>query len=116
MALLAWGLHSGSLDLGTNCQELPIQYNSKEEAVYQIKGADFMIEEMTPMALRSWIRSARFYSCDGALGYLIAWTDRSEFVHQDVPIKVWRELKKNNSLDNYYKRNIRGKYPLKVLD
>jgi hypothetical protein len=45
-------------------------------------------------------------------GFLIIETSKQEYIHKDVPIKVWEEFNNSTSLGKYYNRNIKNRFQL----
>ena len=94
-----------------SCKQLPDNFYSYSQAIQEIKNATFKYTENLPYGKSSWIISASFYSCDGSTGYLIYTTDKGkEYIHEKVPIRVWREFKNASSSGSYYVQNIKGRY------
>jgi hypothetical protein len=97
---------------GQDCNNLPTTFASYDQAVSLVKASTFKTKESVDTSKSSWIRGVTFYSCDGVKGFLILKTDSREYIHQNVPIEVWRGLKNADSFGNYYNNYIRGKYIL----
>ena len=97
---------------GQDCNKIPSSFRSYEQAVQIVKSSTFKIRESVNTSKSSWIRAASFYSCDSQKGFLIIRTDDREYIHQNVPIEVWRGFKNASSFGSYYSNNIRGRYRL----
>jgi hypothetical protein len=97
---------------GQDCNRLPSTFSSYEQAVSLVKSSTFKIREGVDTSKSSWIRGATFFSCDGKSGFLIIKTDSKEYIHQNVPIKIWRGFISARSFGSYYSNYIRGKYRL----
>jgi len=97
---------------GQDCNKIPSSFRSYEQAVQIVKSSTFKIRESVNTSKSSWIRAASFYSCDSQKGFMIIRTDDREYIHQNVPIEVWRGFKNASSFGSYYSNNIRGKYRL----
>ena len=97
---------------GQDCNKLPKSFSSYEQAKSLVKSSTFKIKESVNTSKSSWIRGASFYSCDSKKGFLIINTDSKEYIHQNVPIEIWREFKNAGSFGSYYSNYIRGKYRL----
>ncbi len=95
---------------GGDCNQLPKQYSSYEEAIQKIKTTHFKVEENINTSKSSWVRGASYYSCDGISGFFILKTDNKEYIHSMVPIGVWNEFKNAGSFGSYYNQNIKHKY------
>jgi len=96
-----------------SCKDLPTKFSSYRQAVNSIKGSKFILTDQLPDGKSSWIKSANYYSCDGYNGYLIYRTEKGkEYIHEKVPISVWKGFKTANSSGSYYVHNIKGKYRL----
>lgn len=92
------------------CESLPSSYGSYEDAKNQISSATYPVQESANMAGSSWIRYARFYSCDGQQGFLIIGTDNQTYIHANVSVRVWEEFANASSKGSYYSRNVKGRY------
>ena len=97
-----------------DCNQLPSSFKSYKEAVNKVKSSNFIIEEDLNTSKSSWIRGASYYSCDKVKGYLIIETDSREYIHQNVPIEVWKRFKKATSFGRFYNTNIKGNYRLEI--
>lgn len=104
------------ISLGCNsqdCKELSTSFDSYTEAVDAIKDATFNFTDKLPFGKSSWIMSANYYSCDGKTGYLIYTTDKGrEYIHEKVPLNIWKAFKNAPSSGSYYVTNIKGRYRL----
>jgi len=94
-----------------NCDEIPSKFNSYEQAINEIQNSSFEFQESTSKS-SSWINDAIYYSCDMKTGFLIIETSKQEYIHKDVPIKVWKEFNNSSSLGKYYNQNIKHKFQL----
>lgn len=95
-----------------NCTELPTKFSSYEEAVSKISKASFRVSESVNTSKSSWIRSAKYRSCDGQTGFLIIGTDSKEYIHKDVPLSIWNNFRKASSFGSFYNENIKNRYKL----
>jgi KTSC domain len=98
----------------TDCNQLPKTFQSYSEAISKIKSANFKIEQSLDASNSSWIRGAKFYSCDGISGYIIVTTNSKEYIHKDVPISIWGGFKNATSLGSYYDYNLKNRYHLEL--
>lgn len=94
-----------------NCDEIPSKFNSYEQAINEIQNSSFEFQETTSRS-SSWINDADYYSCDMKTGFLIIETSKKEYIHKDVPIKVWKEFNNSSSLGKYYNQNIKNRFQL----
>lgn len=97
-----------------DCDELPNSYTSYDEAVKEIKAANFKIQEKVNTSKSSWIRGASFYSCDGNTGFFILQTDSQEYIYSDVPVDIWEGFKSADSFGSYYDYNIKHRFFFKL--
>ena len=95
-----------------NCTELPNKYNSYEEALSKISKASFKISESVNTSESSWIRSAKYRSCDGLTGFLLIGTDDREYIHKGIPVSVWNSFRKASSFGSFYNEHIKHRYRL----
>lgn len=98
----------------SNCNELSSTFVSYAYAQTQIENASFLIHETTNTFRSSWIKDLQFYSCDGITGFLILKAKGKVYIHQNVPIAIWNQLRSANSLGSYYSSHIRYKYKLRI--
>lgn len=97
---------------GQDCNKLSTSFKSYTEASQLIKSSTFKTHESVNTSKSSWIRGASYYSCDSQKGFLIIKTDNGEYVHQNVPVEVWRSFKNASSFGSYYNNFIKGNYRL----
>lgn len=97
-----------------DCNKLPDNFTSYTQAINLVKSSSFKIKETTNTSNSSWVKSAKFYSCDGRTGYFIYATKDHEYIHKGVPITVWEEFKNASSKGSYYDYNIKYKYQLNL--
>lgn len=95
-----------------SCEQLPASFGSYNTALTQVHAATFPISENIDTYTSSWIRSARFRSCDGDSGFLIISTDQRDYIHLSVPMSLWEGFKNAQSYGSYYNRNLKGRYSL----
>ncbi|MEO8852591.1 MAG: KTSC domain-containing protein [Ginsengibacter sp.] len=96
------------------CNKLPDNFTSYSQAISLVKGSSFKIEETANTSNSSWIRSAKYYSCDGKTGFFIYTTIDHEYIHKGMPINVWEEFKNAPSKGSYYDYKIKHKYQLSL--
>lgn len=99
---------------GQDCNKIPSVFSSYEQAKQIVQSATFKIKDNIDTTKSSWIRGASFYSCDGKKGFLIIKTDARDYIHQNVPIEVWRGFKNADSFGNYYNSYLKGNYRLSL--
>jgi hypothetical protein len=97
-----------------NCNQLPTQFSSYEQAKNLVKTATYKYTESIKTPQSSWIIGASYYSCDGIKGYFILKTNGKEYIFQDLPKDKWLKFKNANSHGEYYNQNIKGRYNLKL--
>jgi hypothetical protein len=98
------------------CTKLPSVFTSYNQAEQLISDATFKLKESANTSESSWVRSAKFYSCDGISGFFILGTDKKEYYHQNMPIEVWQGFKNATSFGSYYNQYIKNKYTLNISD
>ncbi len=96
----------------SDCSEIKLPFKTYLQATNTIKSIDFKFNDEADTSQSSWIRSAKYYSCDGKMGYMVYTTDKKEYIHLDVPIEIWEEFKNAESFGRYYNNNIKHKYKL----
>ncbi len=100
----------------SNCDKLPTQFSSYDEAKSKIQGFYFKIQEEANTSNSSWIKGASFYSCDGTSGYFLLQTDKKEYLYSDMPYSVWTEFKNAESLGTFYNKKIKHNYIFKLTN
>ena len=94
-----------------DCKDLQSSFDSYAEARDAVKEATFNFTDKLPYGKSSWIMSANYYSCDDKTGYLIYTTDKGkEYIHEKVPVTIWKAFKNAPSSGSYYVANIKGRY------
>ncbi len=94
----------------TDCSQINTPFTTYDEANNTVESVDFKYTDEVDTSKSSWIRGAQYYSCDGETGYLVYQTDEKNYIHQQVPIRVWVEFKNSESFGSYYNENLKNKY------
>ncbi len=97
-----------------NCKDIPEIFTSYQQAKNLIHNSSFTYVDKLNTSNSSWIRGARFYSCDNKTGFLIIVTDKQEYAHQNVPVEIWNRFKSASSFGSFYNQNIKNRYRLKL--
>jgi hypothetical protein len=95
---------------GSDCQKLPLSFNSFDEAERQIKNSHFNLKNELNTKKSSWIRGAKYFSCDKQTGFFILETDKQDYLYQNLPLEVWTGFKNASSFGQYYNANIKNRY------
>ena len=111
---VAFILFSWSICKAQVCDKLSVPFGDYESAVSLIQKSSFEVSDTCDTSKSSWIVAAEYNSCDGIKGFFIVSTRRNKYIHQNIPIVVWKGFKKANSFGRYYNVNIKGRYPLKL--
>ena len=98
----------------TNCEGLQTKFKSYDEAILGLEEYQFPYVDKANTSRSSWIRGAVYLSCDQRFGYLIIKVDNAIYIHQNVPINIWRSFKVASSMGSYYSGAIRGRYRLSL--
>ena len=96
------------------CSSLPRKFESYEAASKLINAARFNIDESVDTRKSSWIRGAKFKSCDGKVGFLVVNLSGKNYIHQDVPLSIWNQFNSANSFGQFYNQKIKDRYRLLV--
>lgn len=94
----------------SDCSKITSPFKTYEEAKNTVESVAFEYTDEVDTSKSSWIRGAQYYSCDGSTGYLVYQTDKKEYIHQHVPIEVWKEFKNAESFGSFYNKNLKHKY------
>jgi hypothetical protein len=97
-----------------NCSELINEFKNYDEAKVLVQKTNFSFTETLNAEKSSWIKSGKYLSCDSKIGFILYKTDKETYIHQNVPIEIWNELKLASSIGTYYNRNIKHKYQLNI--
>jgi hypothetical protein len=97
-----------------DCTSIKGPFSSYEEASRIIIGTKFKVKESVNTRKSSWIKGAEYYSCDGLSGFFILKTAKKDYIHQNVPILLWREFKAASSFGKYYNEELKNKFQLRL--
>ena len=98
-----------------DCSTLPQKFSSYKQAIELVQNSRFVFTDEANTSSSSWISSASYYSCDGKTGYLVYSTNSGkEYIHQGVPINIWRGFKNAASKGSFYNANIKNRFQLKI--
>ena len=97
---------------GQPCEKLQQKFSTYSEALSKIERANFSFSDNVNTSKSSWIKNARFYSCNNLDGYFILETSKKNYIFQGLPIEVWEDFKNAESFGSYYNTFIRGRYKL----
>lgn len=79
-----------------------------------IKSSHFKFSDKCNTSSSSWILNAEYFSCDKETGFLLLTTKTTTYIHQDVPIEIWKEFKRAESFGTYYNQHIKGRFQLEL--
>ena len=97
-----------------SCKTIPSHFKSYEEAIATVKKLHFTVDEDVNTSRSTFIQAAHYYSCDGKTGYFIIKIKDFEYIHENMPIAVWKGFKGSSSFGTFYNLNIRNKYQMIV--
>lgn len=97
-----------------DCENLPTTFDTYDEAKSQIENANFNYEEEVNTNRSSWIKSAKYYSCDNRTGFLILETENKNYIYQNVPFNIWKGFENATSYGRFYNEFIKYKFPLNI--
>src|SRR5680860_1106637 len=86
---------------GQDCNLIDNSFESYQNALQTIESSDFKFSDDCNTSKSSWIHDAEYYSCDVNTGFLIVKTKTNNYVHKNVPIKIWNEFKNADSFGKY---------------
>ena len=98
----------------SDCSTLPSSFKSYAESLNIVEYTSFNFTNYVDTSKSSWVRGANYYSCDNRTGFLIINTDSHNYIHQSVPLAVWKGFTKANSFGSFYNQNIKGRYQLQL--
>lgn len=94
----------------TNCDSLNLNAIFIDEAISIIEQTTFRYQQQFKISRTYGVMNARFYSCDGKLGYLIMNVDKKDFIYFDIPEPVWTDFISSADINGYYDDEIKGNY------
>ncbi len=98
-----------------NCKEIESKLYNYQQAIKLIKSSYFTFSDKCNTSRSSWIVSAEYYSCDNSTGFLLIRTKRGKnYLHKNLPKKVWYQFKNTSSLGRFYNTKIKKKYQLMI--
>lgn len=103
------GYKSESKEL--SCESLGTFY-SYEGAVRKVRNADYEFTDAVSTPGSSWVSKAEYYSCDGSRGYFIIYLTNGDYIHENMPVSIWRSFKNAASHGSFYSSRIKGNYIL----
>ena len=92
-----------------NCSQ---KFSSYSSAKKYVENSNFQLKDETDCSASSWIREAKFYSCDSKFGYFKFKTNSKTYIHEKLPINVWYQFKNASSKGSFYNQFIKHKYRL----
>jgi hypothetical protein len=84
------------------CDSLKIQKLNSEQAMEQIRGTKFRVQQSFKLPRREGFKGGEFYSCDGDTGFLIIKYSQSVFLFTDVDKEIWKNLKTSQDPEGYF--------------
>ena len=96
------------------CENIPKSFNTYSELENVILFTKFNYVDEFNASKSSWIRNAKFYSCDRKFGFLIIRTDKQNYIHEDLPINIWYKFKNAESFGYFYNKTIKYKYQCSI--
>jgi hypothetical protein len=97
-----------------NCKDLPKTFYSYNEAIDKVKTSKFSYVDNINTTTSSFITGVSYYSCDGITGYMIIGLNNKQYIHKDLPKRIWLSFKQAKSFGTFYNQNIRHRYNLSI--
>ena len=110
LLLTVFGLYiSINSQAGNNCSCKELQNNtpSQKEIVDTLENSDIDFKPTIKTTYVRGVLSARYYYCDEDHGFLLVNLHDEELLYKDVPLQTWFEFKFADSLNFYYKDEIK---------
>jgi hypothetical protein len=92
------------------CADLPDHFTNIDKALEFIRNCNFEFEEAFEALSVRGIRNVSYHSCDKEAGFLVLVTHDRTFIHKEVPMKIWEAFKYAESIETYYRLNIKFTY------
>ncbi len=99
-----------------DCHVLPDTFATMKDAVQALEGSTFRFTQQFKTGKPEGVMAAKFYSCDNETGYLALKVDGKYVIYLHVPRKRWVELTQSDNLDEYYQKNLAGKFKISVKE
>jgi hypothetical protein len=99
-----------------DCGEMKTSFADIKEAKETLEKTVFAFTQELKTTKRNGIKEVYYYSCDNETGFLLIKEDDREIVYRDYPRFQWKLLIETTDLDDFYDKNVRGKYMLVVRD
>ena len=95
-----------------NCFDLKTNFSSYNDALKTITNTTFSIEESLDTTKSSWVKEVKYFSCNKKNGFLVFRTSSKSYIYDRVPIGIWMEFKKANSIGKFYNKRLKSNYQL----
>lgn len=89
------------------CNGIDKRFKSLTELVKTLEKSDFKFAPTFETLSVRGVQSASYYYCDDEHGFLLVKLHDKELLYKDVPLNVWFEFKFANSLQSFYKDQIK---------
>ena len=93
-----------------NCDTLNLRSTPLPKAISTIELTTFRYQQQFKISRTYGIMSARFYSCDGELGYLVLKVDKRDILYFEVPEDIWKRLISSADINGFYEAEIKSNY------
>ena len=90
-----------------NCENVDHINENPEKVVAYLESSDLSFTESVDSKKVEGIQEASYYYCKDGHGFLLIKFDKKERLYKEVPLEVWFELKFNDTMDHYYKSQIK---------
>lgn len=93
-----------------NCEKVDEYHEKPDKIIAFLEASELSFSETLVNEKVDGIQQASYYYCEDGEGYLFIKLGDKERLYKDVPLEVWFELKFNDTMDDYYKFQIKYVY------
>jgi hypothetical protein len=94
-----------------DCVSIKPTFQNMKEAEESLSNSTFAFTQNFKTTKKSGVKEAHFYSCNHEVGFLRIKVDDKELLYRNVTRYNWKLLIESKDLDEFYEKNIRGRFP-----
>lgn len=93
-----------------SCQKVDDINDDPEKIVAYLENSELNFSESLVGSTGNGIQQAAYFYCDDDQGYLFIKINNKERLYKDVPLGVWFEFKFDDTLERFYRSQIKYEY------
>lgn len=90
-----------------SCDDFKYKFESQTELIKTLEKSELDFAPTFETSSVRGVQSASYYYCNDDHGFLLVKLHDKELLYKDVPLNVWFEFKFANSLQTFYKDQIK---------